>query len=213
VHQRRHQAVGLSLITIAGAPRRRAVTGPWARRAPAWVGLGGLVAAGLLAGVAGAGCAATTPAAETTAGGGGAPAPDFTLDGIDGARFRLADHRGKSVVLLDFWATWCDPCKIEMPHLVAMYDKYRARGLVIAAISIDGPETIAQVRGNVVQLGLPFPVLLDQESRVVAQYNPRRSAPYTVLISREGRVVRQHEGYTPGDETTLAAEIEAELVR
>src|SRR5262249_42252193 len=130
----------------------------------------------------------------------GALAPDFQLDDVQGGIFLLSSHRGRSVVLLDFWATWCDPCKVEIPHLARLYDKYKEHGLVIVAISIDGPESIAQVRGDARNMGIPFPVLLDQETRVVAMYNPRRTAPYSVLIGRTGRVARRHEGYTPGDE-------------
>jgi peroxiredoxin len=138
-------------------------------------------------------------------------AQDFQLDDIAGRPFRLSDYHGKSVVVLDFWATWCDPCKVELPRLAEIYERLGGRGLTIAAISIDGPESVAQVRGVARQLRLPFPVLLDQESRVVALYNPRYSAPYAVIIDRDGRVVRQHEGYTPGDENGLAREIEGLL--
>jgi peroxiredoxin len=165
-----------------------------------------------------------TPASITgAAAGAGTPEPpssrsrfqgvaqDFELDDIAGKSFRLSALQGKSVVVLDFWATWCDPCKIELPRLAEIYEKYRTRGLTIAAISVDGPESVAQVRGVARQLRLPFPVLLDQESRVVALYNPRRSAPYTVIIDKAGRVVGQHEGYTPGDENGLAREIEGLL--
>jgi len=159
--------------------------------------------------IASGGCRTSQPPAG--AGQAGALAPDFQLDDVRGGRFQLSDHRGKDVVLLDFWATWCDPCKLEIPHLAEIYEKYRGRGLVVAGISIDGPESIAQVRGDVQQLRIPFPVLLDQETRVVAIYNPRRNAPYSVLIDRSGRVVSQHEGYSPGDETILAREIEREL--
>ena len=171
-----------------------------------------LIAAVLALSVAGGvGCRA--PAVATDARAQVVLAPDFLLDAVDGGRFRLADHRGKSVVVLDFWATWCDPCKLELPHLVALYETHRDRGLVVAAISIDGPESVARVRGEARQLGLPFPVLLDQESRVVALYNPRRSAPFTTVIGRAGHIVNGHEGYTPGDEATLAREIEIELGR
>ena len=138
-------------------------------------------------------------------------APDFQLDDVGGDRFVLSEHLGKSVVVLDFWATWCDPCKVELPRLAELHEKFRARGLVMVGIAVDGPETIAQVRGEVRQLRIPFRVLLDQESRVVAMYNPRRSAPYVVVIDRGGRIVHRHEGYTPGDEVGLAREIELAL--
>jgi peroxiredoxin len=138
-------------------------------------------------------------------------AQDFQLDDVSGHRFQLSDHLGRSVVVLDFWATWCDPCKVELPRLAELHEKYRGRGLVMVGIAVDGPESIAQVRGEVRQMRIPFPVLLDQESRVVAMYNPRRSAPYVVVIDRAGRIAHQHEGYTPGDEVGLAREIELAL--
>lgn len=140
-----------------------------------------------------------------------AAAQDFQLDDVNGRRFQLSEHRGRSVVVMDFWATWCDPCKVELPRLAEIYERLRARGLLMVGISVDGPESIAQVRGDVRQLRIPFPVLLDQESRVVAMYNPRRSAPYTVVIDRAGRIIHRHEGYTPGDEVGLAREIELAL--
>jgi peroxiredoxin len=143
----------------------------------------------------------------------GATATDFALDDVKGNRFQLSDHLGKEVILLDFWATWCDPCKAEMPHLVDIYKKNKDKGLLMVAISMDGPESLAQVRGDAQQLHIPFPVVLDAESRVVASYNPRRSAPYSVLIDRKGHVAKQHDGYTAGDEVHLAKEIDEELAK
>lgn len=168
----------------------------------------GFAAASLLLAACGGGAAQGSGAASP---GGGATATDFALDDIKGGRFQLSDHLGKEVIVLDFWATWCDPCKTEMPHLVELYEKYKSKGLLVVGVSIDGPESLAQVKGDAAQLGITFPVLLDTESRVVASYNPRRSAPYSVVIDKQGHVVKQHDGYTAGDELTLAKEVEAEL--
>jgi peroxiredoxin len=166
-----------------------------------------------LAACGGSGAAAPGASAPAASSGSGATATDFALDDLAGNRFQLSDHLGKEVVLLDFWATWCDPCKAEMPQLVEMYKKHKDKGLLVVAVSIDGPESLAQVRGDAAQLGIPFPVVLDAESRVVASYNPRRSAPYSVLIDRKGHVVKQHDGYTAGDEVALEREVEAELAK
>jgi len=133
--------------------------------------------------------------------------PDFTLDSVDGGSVRLADHLGKDVVLIDFWATYCEPCLASMPHLSDLYEKYRARGFVVLGVSIDGPDSAAQVRSEVKRLGVTFPILLDRETRVVGLYNPRTSAPYSVLIGRSGRVLVKREGYTTGDEGALEADI------
>jgi peroxiredoxin len=166
----------------------------------------------------GSGCA---PAASSS--GGNAPnaqessssggSPDFELPALDGSRVRLSEHRGKNVVLLDFWATFCEPCLLAMPHLDELYRKYRERGFVVLGVSIDGSGSAAKVRGEVEKLGVSFPILLDQETQVVALYNPRTSAPYSVLIDREGRIVRRQEGYTTGDRDALEADIAAVVGR
>lgn len=112
---------------------------------------------------------------------------------------RLHDLVGSKVILLDFWATYCDPCLAAMPHLQEVYAKHREQGFVVLGISIDGPESASNVRSTVAKLGVEFPILLDEESRVVALYNPRTSAPYSVLIGRDGRVLAQQEGFTTGN--------------
>lgn len=149
-------------------------------------------------------------------GGGGPPAPaanaapDFALRDLSGRTVRLSDHRG-DVVLINFWATWCVPCAAELPHLERMYKKYAGRGLVVLAISMDGPESSANVPSHARRHRLTFPVLLDQETRVVGAYNPKRNAPFTVLIGRDGAVARTREGYHAGDEVAVESEITALL--
>ena len=138
---------------------------------------------------------------------------DFTLETIDGKTVHLSDYVGKKVVLLDFWATWCEPCLAAMPHLQNMYEAHGSDGFVVLSISMDGPETIAEVRSYVQRQGLSFPVLLDEESRAVSLYNPRRSAPYSVLIARDGTILHKRDGYQPGDEIEIEKEVVAALGR
>jgi peroxiredoxin len=134
-------------------------------------------------------------------------APDFELPALRGGSVRLHDHLGKDVVLIDFWATFCQPCLVAMPELDRLYAKYRAQGLVVLGVSIDEAAAHGRVRGEVAKLGITFPILLDQETRVVSMYNPRATAPYSVLIGRQGRVVGRREGYVHGDEQKLEQEI------
>ena len=137
--------------------------------------------------------------------------PDFELSTVDGRSERLSEHLGKEVVLLDFWATFCEPCLAGMPHLDALYRQHRAQGFVVLGIAIDGPDSVAQVKTTVSKLGVSFPILLDQETRVVALYNPKTSAPYSVLIGRDGRILKKQEGYTTGNASVLERDIEAAL--
>jgi peroxiredoxin len=135
-------------------------------------------------------------------------APDFALRDLAGQTVRLSDHRGK-VVLVNFWATWCVPCAAELPHLERLYAKYRDQGFIVLGISMDGPETSANVDPHARRHGLSFPVLLDEETRVVGTYNPKRTAPFTVLIGRDGAVAKTRQGYHAGDELGVEADIQA----
>jgi peroxiredoxin len=137
--------------------------------------------------------------------------PDFELSTVDGKSERLSAHLGKEVVLLDFWATFCEPCLAGMPHLDALYREHRAQGFVVLGIAIDGPDSIAQVKTAVSKLGVTFPILLDQETRVVALYNPKTSAPYSVLIGRDGRILKKQEGYTTGDASSVDRDVLAAI--
>ncbi len=152
-------------------------------------------------------CGGPTPGANSA---GGATAPDFTLATLDGNQARLSDYKG-SVVLIDFWSTTCDPCMIEMPHLVEMYKQHKDRGFVVLAISADGPESRAQVSSVARAKEMIFPVLLDEETVVTARYNPKRELPFTVVVGKDGSIVHKRNGYTAGDEKTLAAEVEKAL--
>lgn len=165
-------------------------------------------AAGVLLVVAAVACAA--------GGGGGASspragaAPDFALRDLAGRTVRLSDHRGK-VVLVNFWATWCVPCRVELPHLERLHRQYGRDGLVVLGVSIDGPDSSAEVDPQARRYGLTFPVLLDEETRVVALYNPKKTAPFTIIVGRDGQVARRREGYHAGDEVEVEADIKALL--
>ncbi len=138
-------------------------------------------------------------------------APDFTARDMDGKTFRLSDHLGKQVVLLDFWSTYCEPCKAEFPHLRAMYDHDKARGLLVVGVAMDGPETMADVPAFVKRFDVDFPVVMDDDSRIASLYNPKKSMPLSVIIDRAGRIAVVREGYNPGDERQVASDVTAAL--
>jgi peroxiredoxin len=128
---------------------------------------------------------------------------DFELEDLSGSPVRLSDHLGEQVILVNFWATWCVPCARELVHVQRFQEEYADDGLLILAVSVDGPSTRSQVGSYVEQHRHTFPVLVDEESRVVALYNPSLVLPYTVLIDRQGVVRYSHQGYSPGDEEVV----------
>ena len=144
----------------------------------------------------------------------GEVAPDFNLRNLNPASslvdVSLASLKG-NVVLLNFWATWCGPCKMEMPHLQAMYADLQSKGFVVVSVSIDDARDKSQIKPTVMSKKLTYPVVHDQDTALVSQYNPAKTLPYTVIIDREGRVASVHQGYNAGDEVALRAEIEALL--
>jgi peroxiredoxin len=168
----------------------------------------GLVSAGLSLGCGGA-SDAHGPAQSSMAA--GTIAPDFTASDVDGKTFRLSDHLGKSVILLDFWSTFCEPCKAEFPHLRALYDEDKSKGLLVVGVSMDGPETVADVHAFVKRFELDFPVVTDDDSRIASLYDPKKSMPLSVLIARSGHIVAVREGYNPGEEKLVAADVAKEL--
>lgn len=133
--------------------------------------------------------------------------PDFTLETTEGDRFRLSDHVGSKVIVMSFWATWCNPCMAELPHLDEIYQEEKDKGLLIVAVAMDEPGTVSEVGPTAARLGLTMPVVLDTDQRAVRLYNNTRDAPRTVVIDRKGNVVRSSPGYNPGDEQKLHAEV------
>jgi peroxiredoxin len=113
-------------------------------------------------------------------------APDFTLTSLDGKSVRLSDFRGKAV-LLNFWATWCEPCKIEMPWFVEMQKQYGSQGLQILGVAMDdaSPKDISQFAKD---LGVNYPIVIGKEE-VGDEYGGVQFLPATFYIGRDGKVV------------------------
>ncbi|HEY1393781.1 MAG TPA: TlpA disulfide reductase family protein [Methylibium sp.] len=130
-------------------------------------------------------------------------APDFTLRTLGGQNLRLQEQRGQ-VVLVNFWATWCGPCRQEMPHLNSLYEKYRTSGFVLLGVNVD--DDARNAVGVASKLGLKFPVLFDTDKKVSKLYE-LVTMPSTVLIDRDGRVRYVHRGYLDGYADTYDKQI------
>lgn len=121
----------------------------------------------------------------------GVPAPDFELASLDGKKVKLSDYRGKAV-LLNFWATWCSPCKVEMPWFVDLQKKYGNDGLVVLGIALDDTET-DQIAKFASEMGVNYPVLLGTD-KVSEQYGNVDYLPTSFYIDREGKIVGKGTG-------------------
>jgi thiol-disulfide isomerase/thioredoxin len=122
---------------------------------------------------------------------------DFTMKDVEGKDVSLQSYKGK-VIVLDFWATWCGPCKVEIPHFIEFQEKYGSAGLQIVGISVDDP--VDKLTPYVKEMGMNYPVLQGLGHDAVQDaYGPILGIPVSVLISRDGKVCATHTGLTGKD--------------
>lgn len=126
----------------------------------------------------------------------GSPAPDFELKNLVGNDVTLADYRG-NVVVVNFWATWCPPCRAEMPGIQAVYDTYKDQGMIVLAVNAQ--EDQDTIQSFVMETGFTFPILPDPYGQAIRAYGVR-SFPATFVIDREGRIDTIHQGQITPDE-------------
>jgi len=146
---------------------------------------------------------------STTAafGAGKTAAPDFVLKSNTGANLRLSEHRGK-VVMINFWASWCGPCRQEMPLLDKLYQRYSAAGFSLLGVNVEAdPKEADQL---LKEIPVSFPILYDTESKVSKLYSVE-AMPSTVLVDCDGNVSYLHKGFKPGDENTYRKHIKGLL--
>jgi peroxiredoxin/outer membrane lipoprotein-sorting protein len=128
----------------------------------------------------------------------GQPAPEFSLQSLDGKIYNLSDLKGK-VVLIDFWATWCGPCREELPSIEKLHKEFSDKGLVVLGINDEDKEKVQQF---VNQQKLTFPTLLDSGGAVARTYKVN-AIPRVILIDKDGKIVKDITGYYPENEKIL----------
>ena len=184
-------------------------TARWIIAAAAALGVGVLTVAGMMGrskpvvidGVSSDGKATPACTAESQAN------LDFNVKDMNGASVRLADYKGK-VILLNFWATWCPPCKTELPGFVELYDQYKDKGLVILGIS--GDDDAETLRTFAKEWNLNYPMIVGRdETALLDAYGPIFGYPITVLVGRDGAVCGRHVG--PATKEQFEREIKALL--
>ena len=133
-------------------------------------------------------------------------APQFTLAALDGEKVSLADYRGRKTVVVSYWASWCGPCKVELPELREFYNRYHKADadFEILAISID--EEKADAEKYAAEEKLPFPVLLDPQSKTADAYLVE-GIPTMFVIDKDGKIVHTHAGLEPAIDTRLTSEL------
>ena len=123
-------------------------------------------------------------------------APDFTLETLAGGNLRLQEHRGE-VLLINFWASWCGPCRQEMPILDRLHQRYEEAGFAVLGVNVEGKRKPAEKIAK--KSKVTFPVLIDAGQKVSEAYD-LEAMPTTVVVDRNGKVRYIHRGYKPGDE-------------
>jgi len=124
------------------------------------------------------------------------PAPNFTLKSLDGKNIKLSELTG-NVVLVNFWASWCGPCRKEMPFLNAIHNKYKPLGFTVLGINVE--EQVENAKAFLADRPVDFPILLDSNNQVSKLYDVI-AMPSTVVIDRDGNIRFIHHGYQSGDE-------------
>jgi len=161
--------------------------------------LAGFISIGLI-------CLETASAPAQEASPARTPAPDWKLADLNGRMTKFSDFHGK-VLILDFWATWCAPCRVEIPHFVELQKQYGDKGLTIIGVSLDeqGPEVVKKF---VKRLGVNYPIVIG-DAKVAEAYGGIDAIPTTFVIDRQGRIVSRHMGYD--DKTVFEKEIQSLL--
>lgn len=131
------------------------------------------------------------------------PVEDFTLKSRQGDNLRLEDFRGQ-VVMLNFWASWCGPCRQEMPLMDGLYEQYKDLGFTVLAVNVDANRE--EAHRFLDKVPVSFPILYDPESQVSSLYRVQ-AMPTTIMIDRDGRARFIHYGYKPGYEDDYEQEI------
>ena len=132
---------------------------------------------------------------------------DFRLKDLNQKSVSLSDIQGENLTVIDFWATWCQPCVRSLPKLVEMSSDFEADGVRFVGISIDSPRNISKVKPFARSIGISYPVLLDPSGELMGELNVL-AVPTLLIVDKDMNIVYTHEGFNAGDEVEIREEIE-----
>ena len=132
---------------------------------------------------------------------------NFSLKNTEQVEVSYNDLKGENLTIIDFWATWCAPCKNSIPKINQLYNDYKEKGVQIIGISVDSPRNRAKIRPFVKAMGIKYPILIDEDQEVLQEFNVN-AIPVLFVVNNEDEIVYIHEGYTPGDDLEIKEKIE-----
>ena len=135
---------------------------------------------------------------------------DFSLKDVNRKTVYLSDIKGENLTVIDFWATWCQPCIRSLPKLVEMSSDLELKGVQFVGISVDSPRNTAKVKPFASSMGITYPVLLDPSGELMGELNVM-AVPTLIIVDRDLNIVYTHEGFNAGDELEIREEIEKYL--
>lgn len=132
------------------------------------------------------------------------------IEALSGKKIDFDNLYGKSAVVLNFWATWCGPCRLELPHLQKIYEEYSPKGVVFVAVSLDNPRHKDRIANYLSKNKINMPVYIDSNGQLASRFKIQ-AIPATFVLAKGGKMVYQAKGYRPGDEILLRKQIDSLL--
>lgn len=132
--------------------------------------------------------------------------PYFRLKDLSNQWKEYGDLKGEQLTVIDFWASWCQPCVQSIPHLNQMAEEYADQGVTFIGVSVDGPRSQSKLAPFIKSMGVTYPILRDINSELMSELGVT-AVPTLLIYDASGEMVHLHEGYRPGDEVSIASEI------
>lgn len=137
-----------------------------------------------------------------------AQVPDFQLPDVDGNTISFSDIKGGKVTLIDFWATWCQPCVRSIPKLIEISKEYSGKGVQVIGINVDSPRNTSKIRPFVASKGITYPVLLDSNGELMSMLG-LTALPTLLIVDWNNKIVSTRAGFLPGEEKDIRKQIDS----